>query len=49
MPTKDLIDKYVNEICPTCINKNCSLCNITIHADNKTREARCDYYEKTKK
>lgn len=47
MPTKDLIEKYVNEICPTCVNKDCSLCNITIHQDNKTRKARCENYEKS--
>jgi hypothetical protein len=46
MSTKDLIDKYVKEICPTCKNKKCNLCNITIHEDRNKREANCDNYEK---
>lgn len=46
MSDKDLIDKYVKEICPTCKNKKCNLCNITIHEDRNKREANCDNYDK---
>lgn len=46
MPTNELLEKYKEEICPTCINRKLNLCKITIHQDNKTREANCDFYEK---
>lgn len=48
MSTKDLIDEYVKEICSKCKNcdKEFKSCNITIQKDNKSCEARCDYYEK---
>lgn len=49
MSTKDLFEKYVTEVCSKCehrANHKFDLCNITIHEDNRTKEAKCDYYEK---
>ena len=46
MTTKDLFEKYVAEVCPTCKNKKCNLCNITITRNEKEAEAKCSYYEK---
>lgn len=49
MPTNELFEKYVKEVCSKCANREnhrFDLCNITIHQDNKTKEARCDNYEK---
>lgn len=46
MSTKELFEKYVNEVCKNCKNKKCNLCNITIHEDRNKREANCDNYEK---
>lgn len=46
MSTKELFKKYVEEICPTCKNRNCYLCNITIANNGKETKAKCSYYEK---
>lgn len=49
MPINELFEKYVKEVCSKCIyraNHNFDLCNITIHKDNKIKEARCSQYEK---
>lgn len=46
MSTKELFEKYVAEVCPTCKNKKCNFCNITITEDSKERKAKCNYYER---
>ena len=46
MPIKELFEKYVAEVCPTCKNKKCNLCNITIVEGNKEAVAKCGYYER---
>ena len=46
MSTKELFEKYVAEVCPTCKNKKCNLCNITITDNTKEAKAKCSYYEK---
>lgn len=46
MSTKELFEKYVAEVCLTCKNKKCNLCNITITRNEKEAEAKCSYYEK---
>jgi hypothetical protein len=46
MSEKELYNSYTKEICPTCNNQKCSLCNITITRSNKEAKARCSYYEK---
>lgn len=47
MSTNELLEKYKKEFCSKCKNacKEINLCNITIHEDNKTKEARCYSYE----
>ena len=44
MTTKELFEKYVAEVCPTCKNKKCNFCNITITEDDRERKAKCNYY-----
>lgn len=46
MLTKELFEKYAEEICPTCKNRNYYLCNITITNNGKETKAKCSYYEK---
>ena len=46
MTTKELFEKYVKEKCPTCKNKKCNFCNITITEGNKEAVAKCGYYER---
>jgi hypothetical protein len=47
MPINELFSQYKHDKCKGCKNncKEVNVCNITIHEDNNTREARCDYYE----
>lgn len=48
MSTNELLNLYKEKCCSNCKNKNkeFNLCSITIHEDNKTKEARCCFYEK---
>lgn len=47
MSINELLEIYKQEFCDKCKNKNkeFKLCSITIHEDNKTKEARCYFYE----
>jgi len=46
MPTQELVQKYIEEICPTCKNKECNFCKITVYEAEKDRGAKCEFYER---
>lgn len=46
MSTKELFEKYVEEVCPTCKNKKRNFCSITITEEEKERKAKCNYYKR---
>lgn len=48
MSTNELLDRYKKEFCSKCKNncKEINVCGINLVENTKTKEARCDSYEK---
>lgn len=51
MSIKELLESYVEEICPQCSNKNSKLCNIQTYKDYNNNQmcCKCIYFSNPNK